>query len=115
MKKTKMLKKNYDFRRVLSRGSFYKGVYIQVAILRTKCQYNLLGLAISTKAGTAVERNRIKRLIRENYKNIEEKIKIGYEMVFLLNKNVDVHELTYKKIELDFDSILKKSEIITKK
>lgn len=114
MKKTKMLKKNYDFRRVLSKGFFYRGIYIQVAILKSKNQYNSLGLAINTKAGKAVKRNRIKRLIRENYKNVEEKIKIGYEMVFLLNKNVNIDDLDYKKIENDFDIILSNSKILIK-
>lgn len=114
MKKTKMLKKNYDFRRVLSKGTFYRGIYIQVAILKSKNQYNLLGLAINTKLGNAVKRNRIKRLIRENYKNFEEKIKIGYEIVILLNKKTDIDELNYKMIEQDLDNIINKSGIIMK-
>ena len=29
MKKTKMLKKNYEFRNVLNRGKFYSGKYIE--------------------------------------------------------------------------------------
>ena len=29
MKKTKMLKKNYEFRDVLSRGKYYSGEYIE--------------------------------------------------------------------------------------
>lgn len=114
MKKTRMLKKNYDFRRVLSKGTFYRGIYIHIAILKSKNQYNLLGLAINTKAGNAVKRNRIKRLIRENYKNVEEKIKIGYEIVILLNKKTDIEELNYKKIEQDLDNIIKNAGIMIK-
>ena len=112
MKKTKMLKKNYDFRRVLSNGKFYRGTYIQISILKSKNQYNLLGLAVSTKAGNAVKRNRIKRFLRENYKNLEDKIMVGYEMVILLNKKTNIDDLNYKIIKQDFDNIINKSGIL---
>ena len=34
MKKTEMLKKNYEFKTVLSKGKFYKGVEIEIFILK---------------------------------------------------------------------------------
>ena len=40
---------------------------------------NIIGIAINTKLCNAVKRNRIKRLIRENYKNFEERIKTRYK------------------------------------
>ncbi len=44
-----MLKKNYEFRNVLKNGIRYSGNYLSVFILKNKYDYNLLGLAISTK------------------------------------------------------------------
>ena len=35
---------------------------------------NELGIAVSKKAGNSVKRNKIKRLIRENYRILEEKL-----------------------------------------
>ena len=49
MKTTKMLKKNYEFKQVLSRGKSYSGKNLKVFILKNNQEYNLLGLAISTK------------------------------------------------------------------
>lgn len=49
MKTTKMLKKNYEFREVLTKGKFYSGDAINAFILRNSTNMNFLGLAISTK------------------------------------------------------------------
>ena len=77
MKKTKMLKKNYEFKKVLSKGKYYSGQNIDAFIKDNKKNYNFLGLAISVKTAKAVKRNKIKRLIRENYKEQEMQIKTG--------------------------------------
>ena len=53
-----------------------------------------------------------KRLLRENYKNLEEKIKTGYSIVFLIKKDVDTDEIDYQKIKKDMNKIFKKAEII---
>ena len=83
MKKTKMLKKNYEFKNVLNRGKYYSGKYIAIFIKKNNKNINFLGIAVSSKLGKAVKRNYVKRIIRENYKQIEEHIKIGYDIVFI--------------------------------
>ena len=60
MKKTKMLKKNYEFKKVLSKGKYYSGQNIDAFIKDNKKNYNFLGLAISVKTAKAVKRNKIK-------------------------------------------------------
>lgn len=49
IKTTKMLKKNYEFKRVLTKGNRYYGTYLKVFILKNNRDINFLGLAISTK------------------------------------------------------------------
>jgi len=114
MKKTKMLKKNYEFRRVLSNGNYFGGVDIQAVVLKNKNTYNSLGLAINTKSGKAFKRNRIKRLLRENYKVIEEKIQIGFDIVFLLKKKTNIDDLNFQNIRQDMEKIAENSGILIK-
>ena len=103
MKKTKMMKKNYEFRNVLSKGKYYSGKYIEAFIKDNNKKCNYLGLAISVKYAKAVERNRIKRLIRENYKIMEDHIKDG--------KSEDIN---FDNIYMDISSIFLKSNIKNK-
>lgn len=115
MKKTKMLKKNYEFKDVLNRGKYYSGKYIIIYIKKNRKNINLLGIAISSKLGKAVKRNYLKRLIRENYRKIENSIKTGYSMVFLWKKNKEIDQANYKNVEKDIKKIFEKAEIFIEK
>ena len=112
MNKTKMLKKNYEFKNVLSKGKYYTGENIEAIILKNNYNYNLLGLAISTKIGKAVKRNMINRLIRENYKNVEKRLKDGYSIVFLWKKKSSIENATYNNVKKDMNYIFDKAQII---
>jgi len=113
MKKTRMLKKNYEFRKVLSKGNYYTGKYIEAFIKKSKRQdLNFLGIAISVKIAKAVKRNYIKRRIRENYRFYEESIKTGYQIVFLWKKKVDIKKSSFHNIKKDMKYIFDKAKMI---
>ena len=112
MKKTKMLKKNYEFSIVFLKGTYYSGRVIEAFILNNRQKSNYLGLAISSKAGYAYQRNRIKRLLRENYKVFEDKISPGLSIVFLLKKKANIDEVNFNLVKSDMEYILKKANII---
>lgn len=112
MKKTEMLKKNYEYRRVLSKGKYYSGQFIEAFIKKNnQKQKNFLGIAIGVKVAKATKRNHIKRLIRENYKNYEENITSGNTIVFLWKKKIDIKNATYKNISQDMKRIFDKSKL----
>ena len=111
MKKTKMLKKNYEFRNVLTKGKYYSGKNIEAFIKDNNKNCNFLGLAISVKTAKAVKRNKIKRLIRENYKILEPQIKNGKSIVFLWKKKADVKNATFDNIKSDMNSIFEKANM----
>lgn len=115
MKKTKMLKKNYEFKNVLSKGKYYSGKYIEAFIQDTtkrSINYNFLGIAISVKIAKATKRNYLKRLIRENYKNYEKSLKTGKSMVFLWKKKAALKDANYKNIKEDMEKIFDKAELL---
>lgn len=117
MKKTKMLKKNYEFRNVLSKGKYYSGKNIEAFIKdnkNNKKNCNFLGLAISVKIAKAVRRNKIKRLIRESYKLLELDIVSGKSIVFLWKKSADIKNATFKNINDDINNIFDKAKLINK-
>ena len=105
MKKTKMLKKNYEFGNVLKRGTYYSGRTIEVFVKQNHKNINFLGIAISSKICKATKRNYIKRIIRENYKNMEEHLKTGYSIVFLWKRKMDIKQACYSNVEKDMKKI----------
>jgi len=107
-----MIKKNYEFKNLFSKGKFYYGDYIHMYIKKGKYSYNKFGIAISKKQGKAVKRNRIKRLIRENYKNFESKIDKGTQILIIINKEKNIEEINFKDIENNFLRTLKKANIL---
>ena len=111
MRKIKTLKKNYEFKNVLTRGRFYIGKQISIYVLKNNKKNNVIGVAVSTKDCGAVLRNRIKRLIRENYRIIKNDLKQGYDIVFLWNKKELPKNANYYIIQNDMAKLLKRAEL----
>lgn len=112
MKKIKTLKKNYEFKNVLSKGKFFVGKYVIIYIKNNKKSENYVGIAVGTKAAKAVKRNRIKRLIRESYRLNKNNLKKGNDIVFLWNKNADFHKINFNIINTEIISLLNKAKMV---
>lgn len=112
MNSTDMLKKNYEFKNILNRGHYYGGQVIEAFIEKKEGSINMLGIAISKKVGNSVVRNRIKRLIKENYRLLEKDVKLGYSLVFLWKKKQDGTYANFEQIKEDMIHILKDSGIL---
>ena len=103
-----MLKKNYEFKKVLNCGKYYSGKQIEVFVIRNNMQFNMLGIAVSKKIGKSVTRNRIKRLIRESYRLLENNLKTGNSIVILWKKRENPKKANIKIISQDLISIFEK-------
>ena len=114
MRKIKTLKKNYEFKNVLTRGKFYIGKQISIYVLKNNKKTNVIGIAVSTQECGAVTRNRIKRLIRENFRIIKNELKQGYDIVFLWNKKVPIKEANFHIIQKDMEKLFKKAGVLEK-
>ena len=112
LRKIKTLKKNYEFKNVMSKGKFFVGNQITIYITKNNQNDNIIGIAISSKTCNAVRRNRIKRLIRENYKLIKNDLETGNNIVFLWNKKDEVQNASFEIIKKDMYNILKKAKIL---
>ena len=112
MKKTEMLKKNYEFKSVLTKGKFFAGKEIEIFIYKNSKKRNLLGIAIGTKNGKAFQRNRAKRLIRESYARLENQLLDGYSLVVLLRKNFDINKLTFNGVFEEMRDIFEDAKIL---
>jgi len=112
MKNTVMIKRNYEFKNLFSKGKFYYGEYIHIYIKKNSSSYNKFGIAVSRKQGKAVQRNKIKRYIRESYKNHEEEIEKGNSFLVIINKNVEIKDVKYIDIEKNMLKTLKIANLL---
>ncbi|HHV98728.1 MAG TPA: ribonuclease P protein component [Clostridiaceae bacterium] len=106
MNNTVPLKKNYEFQRIFKKGRFHAGRFMTLYALENRSGTNRLGITASRKVGKSVKRNRIKRLIRENYRLIEDKIESGYDIVFVARES---------SIMPEFDDIRKEMKYLLKR
>ena len=101
MKNTQSLKLNKDFRRVYKSDSFVGG-YTVIYVKRNRYPFNRLGLTAGKTIGKAVVRNRLKRLMRESYRLMEDDIKKGYDFIIVARGRAVGKTLAQIRKDIDY-------------
>lgn len=114
MKKTTMLKKNYEFRAVLTKGKIFREKEIEIFVNKNNKKKNFLGIAIGTKNGKAFQRNRAKRIIRECYTKLENQLTEGNSIVILMNKNFSIENITFSNVLEEMKKLFEEAKILKK-
>lgn len=111
MKKTESIKRNYEFARVYRKGSHYKTKNLTLYVLDGNRSTTRLGITVSKKAyGRSVDRNRVRRLVRESFRSFEDELKMNKDMVFVVRKNPELPDFSEIKTEMEY--LLKQSGLI---
>jgi ribonuclease P protein component len=107
MKKTKSIKLNKDFKRLYYRGKSVVKSNVVVYVLKNREKTNRLGLTCGKSIGKAVRRNRVKRLMREGYRLLEDRLSEGFDIVLVARtRSVSCKEKhILKDLETAFDSL----------
>ncbi|MDR1142931.1 MAG: ribonuclease P protein component [Spirochaetaceae bacterium] len=78
------LKKRTEITRVFKKGRVVGCPGVRLFFLKNALPYNRLVITFTRKFGNAVQRNRARRLGREAYRSIREKLKTGYDLVIVV-------------------------------
>lgn len=100
MHSTVSLKQNHEFRRLYYRGKCASGRALAVYCLKNRRDHNRLGLTVGAKLGHAVERNRVRRRLRECYRAFEPELKLGFDIVIVARGGAVGREFGKLKAEL---------------
>lgn len=106
------LKKNRQFNYVFKKGTSNVTKNLVIYSVKNNLSYNRLGFIISKKVGNSVTRNRIKRLLKEAYRNKNVHFKTGYDLIIIVRHRAA--GLTYKQAENELLTLAKKANIIIK-
>ncbi|MBE6589994.1 MAG: ribonuclease P protein component [Ruminococcaceae bacterium] len=120
------IKEHHLYNKTFQKGARFSGRLVSVFVLRDlaakrlrkenpeKKYYNRFGVAVTKRVGGAVQRNRVKRILRAGYRAVEAELKTGYLVVIspregiLAAKSTDVEaELRYafRRLEMLRDPI----------
>ncbi len=67
-KKKERIHRRGDFLRILPMGKKFQTDHFQIRITPNRLVYSRLGISVGKRVGTAVQRNRVKRRVREYFR-----------------------------------------------
>ena len=91
MKKTFRIKKNYEFKRIFTKGQFFGGKILNIYIEKSKKNYNKFGVAIS----------------KNNLIHI--KNDVSFNMIIVFKKDFDFSSTNYHFIKTEFIDICQRA------
>ena len=108
---TTSLKKNHEFKRLYNKGKSAASKHAVVYCRRNGRPANRLGITVSAKIGGAVQRNRIRRRLKEIYRLNEKAFSAGYDIVIVAR--IKCRFAGYAEIEASVMGLFRKLGIRT--
>ncbi|MBQ8291013.1 MAG: ribonuclease P protein component [Clostridia bacterium] len=100
------LKKQSDFQKIFQKGK--RAFSPSLTMLYMPCDKMVMGISIGKKHGKSVQRNRIKRLIREAFRLTQNQIQGTYSFVLIPKVR---EEYTFDTFEKHLLSMIKKEKL----
>ncbi len=83
MKNTVSIKENHEFKRIYYKGKSISTPVVVLYYRKNNFSFNRLGLTATKKIGSAVSRNRARRIMRHAYFELEPLLKTGYDFILV--------------------------------
>jgi ribonuclease P protein component len=110
MNKPETLKNSYQFNRAYKRGRFAVTRELVAYVYKNGLDFCRLGITAKKNIGKSVDRNRLRRLVKENYRSLYTGIKNGYDIVIVI-RTTD-RDIEYRDIEKAMEYLFRKLKIL---
>lgn len=83
--KSKRIVSNKQFKAILARNLRLSDGLLTLYMAENDCDYRRLGVSVRKSCGSAVVRNRLKRLLREAFRQSQDKIPPGFDYLLMIS------------------------------
>lgn len=108
MKKKDIVKSNILFNKVINNGRHISNKYFVICSLKTEEKKNKFGIAVGTKVGNAVTRNKIKRQMRVIIDENRDFFPNFHNYIIICKK--EVLNLSFQEMKFELINLIKKGE-----
>ena len=106
LKKYEIVKKNTDFNDIINTGRCIRNKYYSIYYKDSEDDFPKFGLAVSKKCGNAVDRNKIKRQLRNL--NADNKKLFSIKMNYIIMVRKEILNVSYLQMEEQLINLIKK-------
>ncbi|HET7627717.1 MAG TPA: ribonuclease P protein component [Bacillales bacterium] len=112
MQSKRRLKKNIEFQRVFRKGTSFANRQFVVYYTERSGMPFRIGISVSKRVGNAVTRNRIKRIVREVIREVEDDLSEEKDYVIIARK--PTANMNYQQMKSSMIHVLKRSGLLRK-
>ncbi|HML35851.1 MAG TPA: ribonuclease P protein component [Bacillota bacterium] len=113
MLKPNVLRKKKDFAAIYNKGKSIGDRYVVLFIRKNDLTFNRTAFLASKKVGNSVSRNRARRLMKESYRELEQNLDSGYDLIWIARKTIC--NLKCADVKKSMESALRRSGIKKRK
>ena len=107
MLKPNVLRKKKDFSAIYNKGKSVGERYVVLFYRKNNLEFNRTAFLASKKVGNSVSRNRARRLMKESYRDLEESLKSGYDLIWIARNTIC--NLKCADVKKSMEAAIKKS------
>ena len=106
------LRQPFEFERVRKQGRSWTTRLLVLAVLANDLEHNRYGFAVGRRVGGAVERNRVKRRLREAVRALHPSLDQGFDVVLIARGPLADQSVPFERIAGDVESLFHRARLL---